>query len=307
MRVFVTGGTGLIGSRLIHALHDRRDTVVLLTRRPEQALQTFGPHCTVVAGDPVRPGPWEEAVDGCDAAVNLAGEDLFNQRWDADFKQVLRDSRVLSTENVVLALTRQSRTAAGHPKVLVNASAVGYYGPHGVEELTEDSPPGDDFLAGLCVDWERAARMAEAADARVAVLRIGVVLDREGGALRRLLPTFQMGMGGPTGSGTQWLSWVHHADLTGLLLLALDNPDARGPINGLAPNPVTNAEFARAVGGALNRPAFWPTPAFALRMMLGEVADVALTGQRVLPKRALTLGYTFRFPTLDAALADVLG
>jgi uncharacterized protein (TIGR01777 family) len=207
---------------------------------------------------------------------------------------------------VVRALARRQRNASGGPKVLVSASAVGYYGPRGDEELTEESPPGEDFLARLCVEWERAARLSEALGVRVAVLRIGVVLDKEGGALRRLLPAFQMGMGGPTGPGTQWVSWVHHADLSDLLLLALDNVAAHGPINALSPNPVTNAGFAQAVGRALTRPAFVPKPAFALRLMLGEVADVALTGQRVVPKRALALGYSFRFPNLDGALADIL-
>jgi uncharacterized protein (TIGR01777 family) len=305
MRIFLTGGTGLIGSRLIRALQNRQDTVVLLTRRPVEARASFGAACSVVEGDPTRHVAWQAAVDDCDAVINLAGEDLFNRRWDGDFKQVLRDSRVRSTENVVQALARRPRNAAGNPKVLVNASAVGYYGPRGDEELTEESPSGDDFLAGLCVEWERAAIAAETFGVRVAVLRIGVVLDKEGGALRRMLPTFQIGMGGPTGSGTQWVSWVHHADVTGLLLLALDNANARGPINTLAPNPVTNAEFAQAVGRALHRPALMPAPAFALRLMLGEAAEVALTGQRVLPKRALALGYDFRFLRLDEALADV--
>jgi uncharacterized protein (TIGR01777 family) len=306
MRIFVTGGTGLIGTKLIRALHERRDVVVLLTRRPDEARASSGAACTIVEGDPTRPGPWQEAVDDCDAVVNLAGEDLFNRRWDTAFKKVLRDSRVCSTENVVQALARQPRNAAGKPRVLVNPSAIGYYGPHGSEELTEDSPPGSDFLAGLCVEWERAAQLAASSGVRVAVLRIGVVLDKEGGALRRMVPAFQMGLGGPTGSGEQWVSWVHHADVTGLLLLALDNWEARGPINALAPNPVTNADFARAVGRALGRPAVLPTPAFALRVMLGEAAEVALTGQRVVPRRAPALGYTFRFLGLDAALADAL-
>ncbi len=306
MRVFVTGGTGLIGKRLVRALHGRGDAVVLLTRRPDAARKEFGPACTVVEGNPTQAGSWAGAVEECDAAVNLAGEDLFSKRWDAAFKQVLRDSRIRSTENVVQALARRPQTAAGVPKVLVNASAVGYYGPREDEELTEESPPGGDFLARLCVDWEQAARMAEAASMRVAVVRTGVVLDREGGALRRLLPQFQMGMGGPTGTGRQWVSWVHHADVTGVLLLALDNPDARGPLNAMSPSPVRNAEFAETIGKALRRPSFLPTSSFVLRWMLGEAAEAVLTGQRVLPKRALALGYPFRFPTLDEALTDVL-
>jgi uncharacterized protein (TIGR01777 family) len=281
MRAFVTGGTGLVGSRLVHGLHQRGDTVVLLTRRLEEARSAPGSQRTVVAGDPTQPGPWMEAVDDCDAVVNLAGENLFAQRWNASFKQVLRDSRVKSTHNVVQALARKPCNTAGNRKALVNASAVGYYGPRGDEELIEDSPPGDDFLARLCVQWEEAAHGAERFGVRAVVVRIGVVLDREGGALGRLLSTFQMGMGGATGSGRQWVSWIHHADLVGILLLASDTAAVQRPINGMAPTPVTNADFAQALGRALHRPAFFSTPEFALRMMLGEVADVVLTGQRV--------------------------
>jgi uncharacterized protein (TIGR01777 family) len=247
-----------------------------------------------------------EAVDDCDAVVNLAGENLFSQRWNSASKKVIRDSRLNSTANVVKALARKPQRAAGSPKVLVNASAVGYYGPRGDEALTEESPAGNDFLGQLCVAWEQAARRAEALGVRVAVLRIGVVLAKEGGALEQLLPTFQMGMGGPTGSGRQWLSWVHPADLLAILLLAVDNAAVQGPVNAMAPEPVTNGDFAQALGRALHRPAIMPTPAFALRLMLGEAAEGALTGQRVFPTKVLSLGYAFQFPTLDEALAHAL-
>jgi uncharacterized protein (TIGR01777 family) len=306
MRVFVTGGSGLIGSRLIRALAARGDEVVLLTRRPEAVREALGSTCQVVAGDPTEPGPWTESLDGCEAVVNLTGENLFARRWNEAFKLRLRDSRLRSTETIVRALARQPRTAAGAPKVLVNGSAVGYYGPHGDEELTEESPPGDDFLARLCVDWERAARQAEAHGVRVALVRTGVVFDPAGGPLGAMLRPFRMGAGGPVGSGQQWLSWIHHQDIVGILLLALDNSGAAGPINATAPHPVTNRDFARAAGAALGRPSFLPTPAFALRLAFGEVADVLTTGQRVLPKKALALGYTFRFPDLAAALKDLL-
>ncbi|HJT79139.1 MAG TPA: NAD-dependent epimerase/dehydratase family protein, partial [Gemmataceae bacterium] len=206
MRVFVTGGSGLIGTRLIRALHQRGDGVVLLTRRPDAVRPVLGPLCTLVAGDPMKPGPWTEAVDDCDAVVNLAGENIFARRWNAEFKQALMDSRVRTTENVVQALARRPHTTAGAPKVLVNASAVGYYGPHGDEELTEDSPPGDDFLARICVAWEAAALEAEADGVRVSLVRIGVVLAKEGGPLAKLLTPFRLGGGGPVGSGKQWMS-----------------------------------------------------------------------------------------------------
>jgi uncharacterized protein len=304
MRVFVTGGTGLIGTRLVRQLLKRGDQAVVLSRRPEEAAKRFGPACTVVPGDPTQSGAWTDAVAGCDAVVNLAGENVFGRRWNAEVKALLHDSRVRATQNVADALRRQTD---GRPRTLVNASAIGYYGPHGDEELTEDSPPGDDFLARLCIDWEKSARAVEAAGVRCVTVRVGVVLDKEGGALAALLTPFKLGAGGPVGSGRQWMSWVHHEDMTGLFLLALDNPEARGPLNGTAPNPVTNREFGRALGRALHRPAFMPMPGFALRMMVGEAAEVILTGQRVLPRRAQQLGYAFKYPTLDAALQEIVG
>jgi uncharacterized protein (TIGR01777 family) len=306
MRIFLMGGTGLVGSRLIERLRQRRDEVVLLTRRPDVARQKLGEGGTVVEGDPTAAGPWMDRVGDCDAVINLAGEGIFNRRWNEDFKKVLYDSRIKSTDHVAQALSKQPRTASGGSKVLVNASAIGYYGPRGDEELTEDSPPGDDFLARICIDWEKAARSAEPAGVRVVPLRIGVVLDRAGGPVQKMLTPFKLFMGGPVGSGRQWLSWIHRDDVVALLLLAVDNPEARGPINGTAPNPVTNGEFSRALGRALGRPSFLRTPRFALRALLGEVSGLVTTGQRVLPARALALGYSFRFPEIDAALRDVL-
>jgi uncharacterized protein len=306
MRVFVTGGTGLVGTRLVRRLTERRDEAVVLSRRAATAREKFGGTCTVVEGDPVQAGAWMDAVGDCDAVIHLAGENVFARRWNEAFKATLRDSRVRSTANVVAALARKPRTAAGNAKVLVNASAIGYYGPHGDEELTEASPPGDDFLARLCIDWEREARRAEPHGVRVAMVRVGVVLDKEGGALRKLLLPFKLGAGGPVGSGRQWMSWIHHADLVVLFLFALDTAGAAGPLNGTAPNPVTNREFGKALGHTLHRPAFVWTPGFALRLALGEVADVITTGQRVLPKRPLELGYSFRFPTLEESLADIV-
>lgn len=305
MKVFVTGGTGLIGSKLVRRLRERNDQVVLLTRRPDAA-RAAAAGCEVVVGDPTREGPWMDAAAGCDAVVNLAGENLFAKRWTDDFKKLLRDSRVRSTQNVVQALATNPHRPFGAPRILVNASAVGVYGPHGDEVLDESSPPGTDFLARTCTDWEQAAGAAEPSGVRVALIRTGVVLDKDGGALAKLLFPFKMGLGGPAGSGRQWMPWIHHADLVGIFLLALDHADARGPINGTAPNPVTNRDFSSALGRALGRPAFLPTPGFGLKLMLGEVADVVLEGQRVLPKKAEQLGYSFRFPTIDAALADVL-
>jgi uncharacterized protein (TIGR01777 family) len=306
MRLFLMGGTGLVGSRLVRRLLDRKDEIVLLTRRPEVARQKWGEAPKIVEGDPLQAGGWAGAVEDCDAVVNLVGEGVFNRRWRAGFKQLLYDSRIKSTANIVEALGKSPRTPAGQPKTLVNASAIGYYGPHGDEELTEDSPPGDDFLARLCVDWEKAARAAEAHGVRTVIVRIGVVLDRAGGALKQMLTPFKFFAGGPVGSGRQYVSWIHHDDLVGLILLALDNAEASGPMNGTAPQPVTNKQFAKALGRALGRPSFLPTPKFALRVMLGPVAMLVTTGQRVLPKRALGLGYAFRFPEIEGAMRDAV-
>jgi uncharacterized protein (TIGR01777 family) len=307
MRVFVSGGTGLIGTRLVRRLLERGDSVTLLTRRPNVAKEHFGDGCKIAEGDPLQAGAWMDVVQDCDAAVNLVGEGIFNKRWNEEFKTLLYDSRVKSAENVAKAIAWNPNPSDGITKTLVNASAIGYYGPHGDEELTEADPPGDDMMARLCVAWEEAAKQAESSGVRVAIVRVGVVLDKEGGALPQMLKPFRtIGIGGPVGSGKQWVSWIHHADIVGIFLLALDSRDASGPINGTAPNPVTNKELAKAQGRALHRPAFLPAPGFALRLALGEVAEVVTTGQRVIPKRALTLGYQFHFPQIDAALADVI-
>jgi uncharacterized protein (TIGR01777 family) len=307
MKVFVSGGTGLIGSRFVRRLDERGDPVVVLTRRPDAARQRLPGRATIVTGDPMQSGPWMDAVRDCDAVVNLVGESIFSRRWNEEFVKLLHDSRVQSTQNVVQALGKAPRTTAGQPKVLVNATAIGYYGPHGDEELTEASPPGDDTLARIAIDWEDAARAAEPLGVRVARIRIGVVLDKEGGALAQMLGPFKVGVGGKIGSGQQYMSWIHHQDMVGILLLALDNVGAAGAINATAPNPVTNQEFTRSLGRVLHRPTVFPVPTFALKLRFGQVAEVLTTGQRVVPQRAVALAYSFVFPALDAALTNLLG
>ncbi|MBV9122228.1 MAG: TIGR01777 family oxidoreductase [Planctomycetes bacterium] len=306
MRVLVTGATGLIGNHLLPRLRERGDAVVVLTRRPAAARERLGTDCTIVEGDPTREGTWMDALADCDGVINLAGESVFGKRWNEEVKNLLRESRVQATANVVKALARNPRTAEGQPRVLVNASAIGYYGPRGDEELIESSPPGNDFLAGVTTAWENAARPAEQHGLRTALVRIGIVLDPRGGALAQMVPPFKFGLGGPVASGKQWMSWIHYHDVVGILLLALDNAAAVGPINGTAPQPVTNRDFARALGRTLHRPSFLPVPAFALKLRFGEVAEVLTTGQRVLPARAQSLGYRFQFPDLDGALRDLL-
>ena len=308
MRVFVAGGSGLIGTRLIPRLETRGDEVVLLSRRAGTLRGRFGNLCRLVEGDPVRPGQWMESVDDCDCVVNLTGEGIFTRKWDSKFKDAIRISRVTSTARMVEALTRKPMNGAGKPKTLVNGSAIGYYGPSKEESITEENVPGSDFMAKLCVEWEDAANKAKALGVRTTLLRTGVVLDKNGGALQEMAKPFRMmGFGGPIGSGRQYVSWIHHEDMVGIILLAIDNPAAEGPLNATAPNPATNKEMTRAIGRVLHRPAIASAvPAFVLRMMLGEVADVVTRGQRVFPKKAQQLGYSFKFPTLEAALEDTL-
>ena len=315
MRVFITGGTGTIGRRLARRLIERGDHPVVLSRRADKArLDPSMRGIDIVQGDPTVAGGWDGAVDGSDAAVNLAGHNIFAGRWNAEVKRKIRDSRVDATENLVAAFAKASE----RPKVLVNASAIGYYGPRGDEELTESAPPGDDLMARVCRDWEDAAVAAEPLGVRVARVRIGVVLARGESALGVMTPIFRLGGASPIGgggslkpgTGQQWMSWVHIDDLVGILLLALDNPEAKGPINGTAPHPVRNAEFSRELARAL-RVGFWPPflpigpPDALLNLVLGEVAQVITKGQRVLPAQAEALGYRFQFPTLEGALREL--
>jgi uncharacterized protein (TIGR01777 family) len=256
----------------------------------------------------MTPGGWDSALDGCDAVINLAGHNLFAERWNAAVKGRIRDSRVYGTENVVAAIAK----ARSRPRVLVQASAIGYYGPRGDEELTEASPSGSDFMAVVCREWEEASQPAEALGVRVAAIRTGVVLAKGEGALGVMTPLFKWGLGAPIGNegwwpsfaaGRQWMSWIHLDDIVGLYLLALDNSEARGPINGTSPHPVRNAEFSRVLAKVLWRPCVpLAPPDFLLELVLGEVAQVVTKGQKVLPTRAQSLGYHFQHPELEAAL-----
>ena len=242
-------------------------------------------------------------IAGCQAVVNLAGANVFDRRWNDDFKRLLRESRVLTTQNIVQAIEK----ASPRPRVLVNGSAIGFYGFTGDELLTEDSPAGTaDYLSQLTPLWEEAAQAAAAFGTRVVLLRTGVVLDKAGGALKQMMTPFTFFIGGPVGSGRQWVSWIHHADEVGLILFAIDEPRVLGPLNATAPEPVTNKQLAKALGKAMHRPSFAPVPGFALKLRFGEVANIVLKGQRVLPKKAQELGYRFQFPTIDLALADIV-
>jgi uncharacterized protein len=248
-----------------------------------------------------EPAP-REGLEGRDAVVNLAGANVA-QRWDAGTRRAIRDSRVLGTRNLVAALGELDR----RPRVLVSGSAVGYYGPRGEEPLDEDAPAGEDFLAQVCVEWEAEARRAQQQGLRVATLRTGVVLDPAGGALAKMLRPFRLGVGGPVAGGRQYVSWVHLDDVVGLILAAADGEGWSGPINGTAPQPVTNAELSRALGSTLHRPAVLPVPGLALRVLFGDMAQIVTGGARVVPAKALVLGYEFAHPQLREALASALG
>ena len=316
MRVFLTGGTGLIGRTLVRRLLDRGDQPVILSRRADKArINPAFKGAQIVQGDPTAHGIWDGALDGADAVINLAGENLFGKRWDAEVKRKIRDSRVYGTDNVVAAISR----AKTRPKVLVQGSAIGYYGPHGDEALDEGSPSGTDFLAVCCREWEQAAEPVRGLGLRLATIRTGVVLAKGEGALGVMTPIFKWVPGGaaPVGNGgsafkpargTQWMSWVHLDDIAGIFLEALDNEQADGPINGVSPNPVTNAEFGKALAKVLRRP-FLPfgPPDFVLKALLGQVAEIVVEGQRVVPSRAQALGYSFQYPELLPALRQIFG
>ena len=290
----ITGGSGFIGRALSRALFADGERVTVLTR--DIARTRSGLPEQVALIDDL------DAAHEVDAVVNLAGENLSSKRWTPTLKQAFRDSRIGTTRRLLDWMAGQPRA----PRVLVSGSAVGWYGPRSDEELSEDSAPGEDFAARLCRDWEAEAGKAEALGVRVCRVRTGIVLDRDGGALKKMLLPFRLGLGGPIGTGRQWMSWVARADIVALIRWLAANESARGPYNGTAPTPVTNAEFAEALGRAIHRPAFLPMPAVALRLLLGEMAEMVLTGQRVVPARANAEGFRCKYAELPAALAAIL-
>ena len=300
MRLLLTGGTGFVGSALRESLTQKGHEVVILTRQASRENQP-GIRTRYASWNPNQSGPWERELDGVDGVVNLAGEPIVGKRWTPEQKQKIVESRVGATHAIVEAI----RNAKRKPLFLINASAIGYYGPHGNEELTEESPRGNDFLGETSQKWEAEALRAEELAIRVVRIRIGIVLEIGGGALAKMLPPFQWGLGGPLGSGNQWMSWIHRKDLIGLIHWAVEKKEIRGALNATAPAPATMKEFAQTLGRVLRRPAFFPVPEFAVKLLLGEMSDVLLKGQRVLPKRALATGYTFQFPKLEPALKEI--
>lgn len=302
-RVVITGATGTIGHALTEQLIARGDEVIALSRDPGRARQALGAEVEAHAWErPTETAPPSEALAGADAVVHLLGEPIA-QRWSEDAKRRIRESRVLSTRELVGALRELPQER--RPGALVAQSATGFYGSSDERELDEQAPPGHDFLAGVVQEWEHEARQAEPL-MRVTRTRTGVVLSARGGALQTMLPFFRAGIGGPVAGGKQYLPWIHLDDVVTGLAFTLDTPAAEGPLNLSAPNPVTNAEFSAALGHALHRPAVLPVPGFALRALYGEMAQVVTTGQRALPRRLLELGFEFEHPLVEPALRDVL-
>lgn len=299
MKIVLAGGTGFIGKALGARLEKENHELVILTRQrqEERGLRRY------VTWDPTGPGgTWEEEIDGAEVVINLAGESIVAKRWTQDQKKKLLESRVHS----VAAIHRAMQKATVRPKVLVNASAIGYYGSRADEILDENSRPGTGFLADLCRHWEEEVMKAESLNVRTLRLRIGLVLAEEGGVMSKMLPPFRLGLGGPLGSGKQWMSWIHRDDLVELILYLLEHSEAFGAFNATALNPVHMEQFAKTLGKTLGRPAFFRVPGFVLKMMMGELSDLLLTGQCVLPQRAIQLGFSFKYPTLESALHDCL-
>lgn len=302
-RVVVTGATGLIGKSLCSRLQERGYAVVVFSRNPNSARETLPGAAEYVAWHPSERGAWATAIDGAYAVINLAGSSIAGHRWTEEYKRELYDSRIMGTRGLVNAIAR----AETKPRVYLGPSGINYYGPRDDTKLDENAPPGNDFLARLCVDWEQEALKAQAFGVRAVVARTGIVLDKHEGALAQLLPPFKLFVGGPILPGTQWMSWIHLADQIGLYMMALEDTRVRGALNATAPEPQRNRDFTATLGKVLHRPAVIPIPGIALKVMFGELADALLIhGQRVIPAKAMNLGYQFQYPTLEPALRQIL-
>lgn len=296
MKLVITGATGFIGAALCSQLLQRGHHLTLLTRSAPPDAST--PAKTWRHWTPGTSGEWEASLDGADGVINLAGEPIAARRWTAKQKQRIHLSRTEATRSIVEAFAKAKRK----PAFLLSGSAVGYYGPHGDEIVAEETPAGSDFLSSVCRAWEGEAQKAEPMGIRVVRLRTGIVLGPHGGALAKMLLPFKVFVGGPLGSGAQWMSWIHLEDELGLILHLIETPQAAGAVNATAPNPATMKEFCQTLGKVMRRPCWAPVPSFALRLMLGEMADMLLTGQRVVPAAAQKLGYQFRYSNLSDAL-----
>lgn len=300
MRVLVTGATGFVGKRVVEQLLDNGMEVVVVTRNIAKAALSLGSKCKYYQWLNTLEKPPVEAFNGVDGIINLMGEGIADKRWDEAQKQKIYESRIVSTQKLLDVI----KELPVKPKVMVSTSAVGVYGDRQDEEISEESAVGNDFLAGVCKDWEREANKATELGMRVAIIRTGVVLGRGGGALKKMLPIFKLGAGGPVGSGQQYMSWIHVDDLASMYVEALKNDTIKGPLNGTAPYPATSKDFAKILGKTLHRPAFAPAPAFAIKLAFGEMSDVLLKGQKVLPLKFKEKKFRYRYPTLEMALKE---
>jgi uncharacterized protein (TIGR01777 family) len=300
MKILVTGATGLIGRSLCKALTGEQHTVIGLSRSPERSADVAV--AEMHKWEPQSGPPPAHALKGVEAVIHLAGEPIAARRWTDEQKKRIRDSRVVSTRNLVNGFRSMDRK----PAVLISGSAIGFYGDRGDEKLYEESPAGRGFMSEVCQAWESESQQAKSLGMRVVEVRTGVVLSTEGGALQKILAPFKLGVGGPIGSGRQWFPWIHIDDIVGIFQHTLLVSALSGPVNGTAPEPVTNADFTKQLGRALHRPAFLPVPAFGLKMLMGEMSEVLLGSQRVFPQVALESKYEFIYPTLEPALANLL-
>ncbi|OKH25949.1 TIGR01777 family protein [Hydrococcus rivularis NIES-593] len=304
MKIVITGATGFVGTRLVEKLNAEGHQILVFTRNPERARRVFPasafPNLEIAAYTPIQSGDWQQKVAGCDAVVNLAGEPI-SERWSPEHKKAILESRQLGTRKIVEAIAQ----AEPKPKVLVNASAIGYYGTSETATFDEHSPPGNDFLAQVCQAWEAEASKVKEAGVRLVILRFGIVLGN-GGALARMIPPFKLFAGGPIGSGRQWFSWIHRDDLVNLISEALKRPEIEGTFNATAPNPVRMSQLSQTLGEVIHRPSWLPVPDFALELLLGEGSKVVLEGQQVLPKATEAIGFQYRYPTLKSALVDII-
>jgi len=298
MNITITGASGLIGRRLLKNLSAAGHSIHALSRH---AGTNLPPGVKLSVWDAEKGPPPDDSLRDADAVINLAGIPIA-QRWSADVKRHIYESRVAGTRNLVAGIAKLAKK----PQVLVSSSAVGYYGSRGDELLDENSAPAHDFIAGLCVEWEKEARAAESIGVRVVCIRTGIVLDPRGGALKQMLPPFKMGAGGRLGDGRHYMAWIHAEDIVSLFRFAIDTPTVPPTLNGAAPNPVTNSEFTRVLAATLHRPAILPMPAFALNLLFGEMSSILLGSQRAVPKAAESAGFRFRYPDLTGALSDIL-
>jgi len=304
MKIAITGATGFVGSRLLVKLYDRGDDILILTRNPDKARRMYPksiyPKIEIIPYIATESGDWQKEISGCDAVINLAGEPI-SERWTGEAKRAIVASRQIGTEKIVEAIA----LAAQKPQVLINSSAIGYYGTSETASFDENSPPGGDFLADVCKKWETAAQKVKDYGTRLVILRTGIVLGN-GGALGKMIPPFKLFAGGPIGSGRQWFSWIHRDDLINLIIYCLDRQGISGTFNATAPNPVRMKEFCQILGEVMKRPSWLPVPDFALEILLGEGSKIVLEGQEVLPKATQAIGFDYRYPNLEAALEEIV-